>query len=190
MHADELFRPIGRCAKPVFVGVGHEVDTSVADEVANRAFKTPTACAAGVVDLVNAFVDRTEEAWDSIAGLALETIRNAEQFLSDSAHTVRHRVNEIVRVGEHTIVSARTRLRRRPLDVVRHARREVDAIAERVRLLDPRTTLARGWSLTKTASGETVRTAGQVKAGDEVITLLVDGTINSVVSSTAKTKGK
>ena len=68
--------------------------------------------------------------------------------------------------------------------------REVDAIAERVRLLDPRTTLARGWSLTKTASGETVRTAGQVKAGDEVITLLVDGTINSVVSSTAKTKGK
>jgi len=29
-----------------------------------------------------------------------------------------------------------------------------------------------------------------VKSGDEVITLLVDGTINSVVSSTAKTKGK
>ena len=186
----EVASAIGRCAKPVFVGVGHEVDTSVADEVAHRAFKTPTACAAGVVDLVNAFIDRTEEAWDSIAGLALETIRNAEQFLSDSAHTVRHRVNEIVRVGEHTIVSARTRLRRRPLDVVRHAGREVDAIAERVRLLDPRTTLARGWSLTKTASGETMRTVGQVKSGDEVITLLVDGTINSVVSSTAKTKGK
>ena len=186
----EVASAIGRCSKPVFVGVGHEVDTSVADEVANRAFKTPTACAAGVVDLVNAFIDRTEATWDSIASIAMETVRNAEQFLSDATHTVRHRVNEIVRVGEHTIVSARTRLRRRPLDVVRHAGRDVDAIAERVRLLDPQTTLARGWSLTKTASGETLRSASQVKSGDEVVTLLVDGTINSVVSATSKTKGK
>ena len=186
----EVASAIGRCSKPVFVGVGHEVDTSVADEVANRAFKTPTACAAGVVDLVNAFIDRTEATWDSIASIAMETVRNAEQFLSDAAHTVRHRVNEIVRVGEHTIVSARTRLRRRPLDIVRHAGRDVDAIAERVRLLDPQTTLARGWSLTKTASGETLRSASQVKSGDEVVTLLVDGTINSVVSAILKTKGK
>jgi exodeoxyribonuclease VII large subunit len=73
---------------------------------------------------------------------------------------------------------------------VRHAGRDVDAIAERVRLLDPQTTLARGWSLTKTASGETLRSAIQVKSGDEVVTLLVDGTINSVVSATSKTKGK
>ncbi len=31
---------------PVITGVGHEVDTSVADEVAHTAAKTPTACAA------------------------------------------------------------------------------------------------------------------------------------------------
>jgi exodeoxyribonuclease VII large subunit len=186
----EVASAIGRCTKPVFVGVGHEIDTSVADEIASRAFKTPTACAAGVVDLVNAYVDRSEQVWDSIARLALDTVRGAEQFLSDSAHTVRHRVNEIVRVGEHTIVSARTRLRRRPLDIVRSAGRDVDAIAERVRLLDPQTTLARGWSMTKTASGETIRKASQVKAGDEVVTHLVDGTIKSVVKTTTKTKGK
>ena len=186
----EVTSAIGRCAKPVFVGVGHEVDTSVADEVANRAFKTPTACAAGVVDLVNAYVDRTEQAWDSIARHALDVVREAEQFLSESAHMVRHRVNEIVRVGEHTIVSATTRLSRRPLDVVRSARREVDAIAERVRLLDPQTTLARGWSMTKTASGKTIRSVSQVAAGEELVTHLVDGTITSTVQSTTARKGK
>jgi exodeoxyribonuclease VII large subunit len=93
-------------------------------------------------------------------------------------------------VGEHTIVSARTRLRRRPLDIVRSAGRDVDAIAERVRLLDPQTTLARGWSMTKTVSGETIRKASQVKSGDEVVTHLVDGTIKSVVKTTTKTKEK
>ena len=103
---------------------------------------------------------------------------------------MRHRVNEIVRVGEHTIVSAKTRLSRRPLDVVRSASREVDAIAERVRLLDPKTTLARGWSMTKTVSGKTIRSVSQVATGEELVTHLVDGAITSTVKSTNVTKGK
>ena len=43
---------------PVFTGLGHEVDRSVADEVAHTAFKTPTACAAALVDAVRAVPGR------------------------------------------------------------------------------------------------------------------------------------
>ena len=35
---------------PVFTGLGHEVDRSVADEVAHSSLKTPTACAAALVE--------------------------------------------------------------------------------------------------------------------------------------------
>ena len=41
---------------PVLTGVGHEVDRSVADEVAHTACKTPTACAQILVKQVRAFV--------------------------------------------------------------------------------------------------------------------------------------
>jgi len=40
---EEIAMAIGKCAKPVFTGIGHEIDFSIADEVAHRAFKTPTA---------------------------------------------------------------------------------------------------------------------------------------------------
>lgn len=41
----ELAAKIALCHHPVVVGIGHETDQSVVDEVANTSVKTPTACA-------------------------------------------------------------------------------------------------------------------------------------------------
>lgn len=43
---EPLVRAIARCAVPVLTGIGHEIDTSVADLAAHLSFKTPTAVAA------------------------------------------------------------------------------------------------------------------------------------------------
>lgn len=48
---------------PVFTGLGHEIDRSVADEVAHSSLKTPTACAAALVEAVARYVGATEELW-------------------------------------------------------------------------------------------------------------------------------
>ena len=58
---------IASSALPVFTGLGHEIDRSVADEVAHSALKTPTACAAALVERVQAFQQRAEQAWRAIA---------------------------------------------------------------------------------------------------------------------------
>ena len=42
-------RAIATCPRPVLTGLGHEVDRSVADEVAHLALKTPTACAGELI---------------------------------------------------------------------------------------------------------------------------------------------
>jgi exodeoxyribonuclease VII large subunit len=44
-----IARRIAACAVPVWTGIGHEIDTSVLDFVANRRFKTPTAVAEEIV---------------------------------------------------------------------------------------------------------------------------------------------
>ncbi|MDH3754923.1 MAG: exodeoxyribonuclease VII large subunit [Acidimicrobiia bacterium] len=45
-------RAIATSATPIITGIGHEIDRCVADEVAARSFKTPTAAAASLVDAV------------------------------------------------------------------------------------------------------------------------------------------
>ena len=46
---------------PVLTGIGHEVDRSIADEVAHTAHKTPTAAAAAVVNRVRAYLADVDE---------------------------------------------------------------------------------------------------------------------------------
>ena len=48
-------------ALPVFTGLGHEIDRSVADDVAHTALKTPTACAAALVEHVGRFRQRVDD---------------------------------------------------------------------------------------------------------------------------------
>ncbi|BCS51769.1 exodeoxyribonuclease VII large subunit [Geobacter sp. SVR] len=46
---EAIARRIASYDKPVWTGIGHEIDTSVLDYVANRSFKTPTAAAEELV---------------------------------------------------------------------------------------------------------------------------------------------
>src|SRR5690606_23945171 len=59
--AEELARTIAGLEVPVLTGVGHEVDTSVADAVAWRRHPTPTACAAWLADRVARWCERRDE---------------------------------------------------------------------------------------------------------------------------------
>lgn len=156
---EEIAAAIGQCAKPVFTGIGHEIDFSIADEVAYRAYKTPTACAAGVVEVVSGFVQLTEDTWLNIATAATEALHSAE----------------------HELVRTLDRIRHRPMDVLNLAAQTLKGASDRVRLLDPVNTMARGWSITRDASGRTIRSIAQVAAGAQVTTQLADGTLTSTV---------
>lgn len=88
---DELVaRTIARCPTPVLTGVGHEIDRSVADEVAHRAEKTPTACAQLLVARVRDHLERVEDAWRVIARLAVRDLASHDAALAGHARrTVR-----------------------------------------------------------------------------------------------------
>jgi exodeoxyribonuclease VII large subunit len=59
--------------------------------------------------------------------------------------------------------------------------RHLDALVTRARLLDPVNTMARGWSITRTAGGRAVRSAADVTPGDEIVTSFATGSARSVV---------
>lgn len=52
---EPVARAIATSARPVICGIGHEIDSSVADLVAHSSLKTPTACAQFLIERVVAF---------------------------------------------------------------------------------------------------------------------------------------
>src|SRR5581483_2833992 len=72
---EAVARAIALAPVPVWTGIGHELDTTVADAVANRSFRTPTACAVGLVEQVARWRDRLGSTWDAIARAANQHLR-------------------------------------------------------------------------------------------------------------------
>lgn len=224
-----LARTIATCRVPVLTGVGHEVDRSIADDVAHRAYKTPTACAAGLVHAVRAYRDRVETLWVDIAHVAHEAVQTHDERLRADARgcaqatraLLRHASTQtdnlaarVAREAGHTVARSGARLdRRRDRAVARaeahlargasrvergvhtvrsRAPRELSAAEQRLaltearlRALDPAHLLARGWSITRTADGTTVRSVGDVTAGAPIVTRLADGEVHSTVAHVA-----
>ncbi|MGZ4716900.1 MAG: exodeoxyribonuclease VII large subunit, partial [Acidimicrobiales bacterium] len=75
-------REIAATAVPVLTGIGHEIDSSVADQVAHTACKTPTACAAHLVARARAFHDRADQIWAEIAEQARQRLDVESRLLA------------------------------------------------------------------------------------------------------------
>lgn len=189
---------------PVFTGIGHEADVSIADEVAHTRFKTPTACARGLVDLVHEFISEAEFAWDAIAARVRAALDTGAARLDAVAHRLRgathavveraderlhHRAGRLGPLAAGVVVAAATRSEHAFTRVAGAAQRHLVLAAARldgadtnVRLLDPVHTLARGWSITRTADGQVVRSIADAPLASELITVVADGSIRSTVT--------
>ena len=169
---------------PVFTGLGHEIDRAVADDVAHSALKTPTACAAALVERVLQFLYATEQIWSAIGQRAELGVAAADAEVATVAQGIRHRVVAAVERGDERMVQRARRVVAGADRVTERAAFHLDAVSQRVRLLDPANTMARGWSITRTTDGRTVRAATDLHPGDQIVTTFASGTARSRVEET------
>lgn len=181
--AEEIANAIAQCPLPVITGIGHEIDRSIAEEVAYAAYTTPTACAAWLVDTVKELVSTTESTWSSIEKLAGSQLALAESRLLERGSLIRTRAVTAVERANTNLALVAQRLASKPTVLLDSAQQKLDGLDGRARLLDPVNTMARGWSITRTAAGVTLRTTADARPGDQIITTLRDGTVASTVTS-------
>lgn len=155
--SEAIARAIATFPIPVLTGIGHEIDTTVADLVAHRRCLTPTACAAALVERVTEWYARLHDRRRSI-------------------------IRAAVRAVDTTTLDRLTgQLAQRSPRAVDRATRRVDHVETRVRALDPARVLARGWSITRDERGRTVRSVGDAAPGATLVTTVADGTVRSTV---------
>ena len=195
--AEPIAIAIATCRVPVLTGLGHEIDRSVADDVAHRALKTPTACAGALIEAVAAYRGATEATWSAIAAVADRSLGAARSSLTDRAHRVARRTHAAVERADERLTVRSDRLRGLParrLDaasvrlvgagttIARRAPRHLDdqaraldARASRLSSLDPANLLRRGWSITRDADGNVVRSVADATPGTVISTQVADG---------------
>jgi exodeoxyribonuclease VII large subunit len=178
--AEAVARAITEMPMPVLTGIGHETDRTVADDVAHTCAKTPTAAAGMLVARVDEFVDGLDRIAHRVSQRARSACQMARRDVDDAAARVAHGAPvALVRAGV-----ALDGHRRRVVDAgrrgARRAGEQLDAGEARLRALDPRRVLERGYTITR-HGGQVVRGPSEVAAGDELVTETATGTVTSRV---------
>jgi len=144
---EAIARAIAGCPLPVWTGIGHEIDTSVLDYVANRSFKTPTAVAEELVARCVQMRRQLEEATGTLRTVWAYRLKIDREYLvraitglhqgprklldvksgnlREQAQKVRLRVNNRIAAEQLRLKGHRELLRIRPLSVVQTARERV-----------------------------------------------------------------
>lgn len=201
--SEDVARAIATSRYPVWTGIGHTGDRSVSDEVAQRSLVTPTACGEAVVAAVDAYLTSIVSRAQVVADRGRQVLDACDRQLSTAraalGNAARHELDRAT--GAVAMARGRAahgaklatersagalRLRTQRLgSLTRHSLDTSDQrLAHRRQVLeayDPTRQLARGWSLTRSASGRIIRSVADVGAGDRVVTELADGTMSSVV---------
>lgn len=208
---EKIARAICAHPLPLLTGIGHEIDRSVADEVAHRSLKTPTAAAQYLVERVESFDEQMEGAATAIRRAAERQMEKARRLLGTRARDIRSALLQRVSRMRLRLGKVQARLpaaaRRRPglaASKLAEARRRLlrlapaqpgkkmkllQAAADSLRLLDPSGLLARGYSITRDEKGRVLRSVDDLSSGQGIETTLADGSALSQVTE-IKNKGE
>ncbi|MBI5852739.1 MAG: exodeoxyribonuclease VII large subunit [Planctomycetes bacterium] len=189
----------------VLVGIGHERDRSVLDEIAHP-LKTPTAVAAFLVERWHATFDELHDVTRQLADAARKVIAVEHQALASRGHALLRGVHVRFATARHGLAATAARIARSTQTLLRdhdrriarsteqlvvrgtnrfeRARAWLDASATRQRLLDPKRVLQRGYAMLRDVKrGRVLTDVGKLSPGLEVDLLLRDGEARARVES-------
>src|SRR5437867_12226573 len=198
-------RAIFHSAVPIVSAVGHEIDFTICDFVADLRVPTPSAAAELIVPDIIDIQRRIEGCSRVLARQLLNRIRDAQQRLDHAREILQrclmHRIDSYKRGLAHIPASLQARspareltMRRnrfadlhrrlvaspgRLLENARHRFRHMEGI---LRVLGPDATLRRGYSITTDESGKVIRTVAVVHPRMKIRTRVSDGEFGSDVA--------
>jgi exodeoxyribonuclease VII large subunit len=171
---------------PIVSAVGHEVDVTIADLVADRRALTPSEAAELIVPHWLEQQELVDNLQNRLRDLIEQRLQFARRRLDDLAERRVFRLPlERVRERERQLDDWAERLQRSVQQRLDRARERLEAQAARLETLSPLNVLARGYSLTRVGPEQAVvRSPEQVRPGERIVTQVCHGRIISRVEET------
>ena len=156
---ETLVRAVAKSKMPIIAAVGHEIDTTLIDYIADKRASTPT----GAAEL--ATVDR----------------REIEHFFSQSMLLMEQALYEYVDEQKDDIASLKEELDDSLKDLLEYQKQEVEKYSKQLEILNPKAILSRGYSISLDENGKPIRSIKDIKERQQIKTILENGEFTSEV---------
>ena len=182
-NEEVVARAIYACRTPIISAVGHEIDWTIADFVADLRAPTPSAAAEMVIGKKEEFLEKLESFRSrlkySISGIIKKQHLSLENLLA--SYGFRHPM-DLVRQYEQRVDELRHRIHIRLTHHINLVRERVASVLRHLEALSPLGVLQRGYSITFSLPEHlVVKDSGDVSPGKKIETRLSKGSIISEV---------
>src|SRR5438132_2560770 len=197
-------RAIFNSAVPIVSAVGHEIDFTICDFVADFRAPTPSAAAELIVPDIIDLHRRIDGCARGLARQLLNRVRDAQQRLDHAREILQrclaHKIDAYKRglihitralqarsparelmMRRNRLVDLHRRLIASPERLLENARHRFRRIGGILRVLGPEATLRRGYSITMNERGKIIRTIAVVRPKMKIRTRVNDGEFGSEV---------
>jgi exodeoxyribonuclease VII large subunit len=157
---ERVARAVAACGVPTISAVGHEIDISICDLVADYRAPTPSAAA-------EAATRSQAELRRELAQLSSRMASAARASVRSSADRLRHLARDVAAAGNDHVLSRRTQL---------------ETIAGRLHALSPVATLARGYAVARDKDGATLDSIAAFRDRMPFELVVRDGVVPAKVS--------
>jgi exodeoxyribonuclease VII large subunit len=195
-------RTIAGAEVPIVSAIGHEIDFTICDFVADLRAPTPSAAAEMIVPDIIDLRRHLEAFARSLGRELLNRMRDAQQRLDHARETLRrcltHEIDNYRRGLAHALAALEARsparelmlrrnrfgdlerrLRESPPRVLENARHRFQKIEGILRVLGPDATLRRGYSITTDEGGKLIRSVAILRPKMKIRTRVSDGEFES-----------
>ena len=197
-------RAIYDCNTPVISAVGHEIDFTIADFVADFRAATPTAAAEiavppyeeiknGINQLslranlaINKTLDENKSKLDNIVSKQLfkapcELYAPKEMMLDNVVRRLQHSSESLIMRNKNKLdLLKNSNVLKNPENIIKNQKENYLLQLSKLEILNPLNTLKRGYTLAK-IEGKVVSSAKQLKSGDDLEVEFEDGNVNTKV---------
>lgn len=206
-NEEEVVRAVASSEIPVVSAVGHQTDFTLCDFAADVRAGTPSIAAEMVVPekdklvkevrelaerlkraplyAYETFAQRVDHVGSRLVSALRDRLARAEVRLSQTSQRLAPALKDAVALAERRLSRCDPALLPAANGLIAREERRLVAAQAKLGLLDPNSPLKRGYSLTFDAQGRIVRSAGEVNAGDELVTRLGEGEVRSRVSASS-----
>ncbi len=184
---EQVVRAIFGCTVPIVAAIGHETDTTLADEAADLRAPTPTAAAEFVSpearQLLNTIADARVRLHKKLNAIVTQ-LEPDLQLLGD-----RLLEHEPIAARETRIQDYTHRLRIGGGFVLNHHTSRLEGLEQRLNALSPLAILDRGYAAVF-KNDAVVGRAARLKSGDDITVRLADGSASAQVKEVTLRKGE
>jgi exodeoxyribonuclease VII large subunit len=158
---ETLARRLSACPMPTISAVGHEVDNTICDLVADYRAATPSAAAEAAVPAVPDLSSR----------------------LRSRASYIRRGFLQLVRARRDTVRERRRQFPAQAARLLRGGEVRLGTLASRIHDLSPLSAMARGYSVATGDDGQTLTRTSSFNAGQRFTLHVADGSVDAIVEN-------